>query len=173
MLGPGTSIGHAENFPGRDHLGRMRQMACNCTFMNLPCQPDGTLQELPPAPPRCGSLVDVQRRGRFPHGRLQHLRSGRGEGSTLAARLSTMVTPAVPPPSLPRFSRSVEIAQPYFTMKNERRDGSIHTLSRIDRKFVNLPTLVLLSPMARNPCPATTFPSGLPLTAPETAALRT
>ena len=39
---------------------------------------------------------------------------------------------------LAAFPCSVEIAQPYFTRKNERRDGSIHTLSRIDRVFNNL-----------------------------------
>ena len=33
----------------------------------------------------------------------------------------------------------MEIVQPYFTRKNERPDGSIHTLSRIDRVFINLP----------------------------------
>ena len=40
---------------------------------------------------------------------------------------------------LAAFTRSMEIAQPYFTRKDERRIGSIQTLSRIDRIFMNLP----------------------------------
>ena len=40
---------------------------------------------------------------------------------------------------LAAIPRSVEIAQPNFTRKDERRDGSIHTLSRSDRMFINLP----------------------------------
>ena len=40
---------------------------------------------------------------------------------------------------LAAVARSFEIAQPFFTRKDVRREGSIHTLSRIDRVFVNLP----------------------------------
>ena len=40
---------------------------------------------------------------------------------------------------LAAFSRSVDIAQLFFTRKNMRRDGSIHMLSPIDRVLVNLP----------------------------------
>ena len=40
---------------------------------------------------------------------------------------------------LAAFSRSLEIAQPFFIRKDVRRDGSIHTLSRIDRDLLNLP----------------------------------
>ena len=65
------------------------------------------------------------------------------KGSNLAARPSAMVTPAAPAALLTAFHRSVEHAQPHFTRKDERRDGSIHTLSRIDRIFVNLPVAEL------------------------------
>ena len=41
----------------------------------------------------------------------------------------------LPPPS----TRSVKIAQPFFTRKGVRRDGSIHTSSRIDDIFVRPP----------------------------------
>ena len=37
------------------------------------------------------------------------------------------------------FLRSVELAQLHFTRKDQRRDGLIHALSRIDRIFINLP----------------------------------
>ena len=40
---------------------------------------------------------------------------------------------------LAAFSRAVEIDQPSFTRKDMRRDGSVHTLSRIDRIFTNPP----------------------------------
>ena len=41
------------------------------------------------------------------------------------------------------FPCSVERVQPYFTRKNEKRDGSIHTLSRINCVFINLPVAEL------------------------------
>ena len=33
--------------------------------------------------------------------------------------------------------RTVEIAEPNFARKDERHDGTIHTLSRIDRIFIS------------------------------------
>ena len=37
------------------------------------------------------------------------------------------------------FPRVLEIAQPDFTRRDSTADGTIRTLSRIDREFVNLP----------------------------------
>ena len=160
ILGRGTSIEHEENFPGRDHVVRIRQLDCNCTIIELHYQPDGTLQELrqllraaaarwPTYPDGLGFLVGdfniynpdegrfnpqpgLQRWRRQPHRRPPH-------------RLS---------------SRSVELAQPNFTQRDERRDGSLHTRSRIDRIFVNLPMvdsasgaiLILLGPLVEILC---------------------
>ena len=66
---------------------------------------------------------------------------------------------------LAAFPRSVEITQPYFMRKDERRIGFIHTLSRIDRIFVNLSDgrvarfLVPISYLT-DLCPVTTYLSG-------------
>ena len=49
-----------------------------------------------------------------------------------------MVMSAALPPSSAAFSRSVEIAQLFFIRKDVRRDGSIQTLSRVDRGLVVL-----------------------------------
>ena len=65
------------------------------------------------------------------------------------------------------FPRSVEIAQPNFTRKGERRDGSIRTLSGIDRIssisqcqtcMTSSAMNTLLGPLAKDLCPAIISP---------------
>ena len=133
ILGTGTTIEHEDIFPGRDHLLRIRHLDCSCTVINLHYQPEGTLQELrrrlraaaalwPTYTYGIGFLVGDfnicdPAEGRF------NSRGQTGRGAALLAA----------------FSCSVEIAQPFFTREDVRRDGSIHTLSRIDRIFRNVP----------------------------------
>ena len=46
ILGPGTSIEHEEIIAGGDHIVRIREFDCNCTVINLHCQPDEPSREL-------------------------------------------------------------------------------------------------------------------------------
>ena len=69
-------------------------------------------------------------------------------------------------------SHSFQIAQPFFTFTDLRRDGSIRKLSRIDRVFANLPMAELRDFQCHptrlgqsNQCPAITFLSGSPSSA--------
>ena len=143
ILGPGTTIEHEEIFPGGDHLVRFRQLDCSCTVINLHYQPEGTLQELrqrlraaaamwPTYPDGVGFLVGDFNICDRDEGRLNSRNQAFIDGDT--SRAAALLAAS---------SRSVEIAQPYFTRKDDRRDGSIHTLSRIDRIFINLPTAEL------------------------------
>ena len=119
---------------------RIRHLDCGCTVINLHNQPEGTLQELRrrlraaaalwPAYPDCvGFLVGYFNICDPAEGRLKSRDQTFSDGDASRA--------AAPPrhlsPALLRF------AQPFFTRRVVRRDGSIHTLSRIDRMFLNLP----------------------------------
>ena len=139
ILGHATSVEHEENFPGRDHLVRLQQLDCNCTVMNLHDQPDHTLQDLrkrlraaaarwPTYPDGTGFFVGDINICDPDEGRLnsRNLTFSDGDASRPAVLLAA-------------FTRSMEIAQPIFTRKDERRNGSIQTLSRIDGIFMNLP----------------------------------
>ena len=134
-----TMIEQEETFPGRDHLVRIWQVGDSCTVINLHYQPEGTLQELrrrlraaaalwPTHPDGAGNLVGDFNICDPAEGRLNSRNQtfSDGDASRAAALLAV-------------FRRSVEIAESFAIRKDVRRDDSIHTSSRIDRVFVNLP----------------------------------
>ena len=116
------------HFPRLDHFVRFRHLDCYCAVINLNYQPERTLQELrqrlraaaalwPMYPDNCGFLVcDFifcdPAKGRF-NARDQTISDG--NSSRAVAFLAA-------------FHRCLEIAQPFFTRKDVRRDGSIDTL---------------------------------------------
>ena len=61
-------------------------------------------------------------------------------GSILVPRLSATVMPAVLLLFFAAFLRAVEVAQPFFTRRDVRRDGSIHTLSHKYRSQFRQPS---------------------------------
>ena len=140
---PGSAIIHKGLFPGRDHLFHIRCEDSLCIIVHVHFQPEGTLPE----------------RERELRGRLRHAAewwSAYPEGlgflmgdfnisdpdeGALNARNQTFSAGDASRAAafLAAFSRSVEIGRPSFTRKDGRRDGSIHTLSWIDRTLTKIP----------------------------------
>ena len=119
---------------------RIRQLDCSCTVITFHYQSEGTLHELRRRLRAAAALWPT-----YPIMWVSSLVTSTfvtqpRVGSNLVTRPSAMVMLAALPPSSPLFSRSVEIAQPFFiTLTDVRRDGCIHTFSRLDGVFVNLP----------------------------------
>ena len=139
ILGPGTIAENEGIFPGRDHLVRIRLHDCHCRIINLHYQPEWTLQELrqrlraratpwPAHPEGVGFLVGDFNVYDPAEGRLNSRTQTFNDGD--ASRAAALFA---------AFLRSVEIAHPFFIREDVRRDGPIHTFTRIDRVFLHLP----------------------------------
>ena len=118
-------------------LIRIRFHDCSCAIINMRYQPELIVQDLRQRLRAAAALWPTHPGGigAGDFNICDQLRAA----SILVPRLSATTMSAVLLPALPPSLAPSRLPSPLFTRKDVRRDGSIHTLSRKDRIFVNLP----------------------------------
>ena len=136
LLPEGTFATHVVTRQGRDHIVNIRTGGRNFVVGNVHFEPDLTLRSLrerlrlvTPHWPLYSEVVWL---------RTSMFANPRKEGSMFGIRPSLRVIQERLPFSM-IFPRVLEIAQPGFTRRDSTADGTIHTLPRTDRAFINLP----------------------------------
>ena len=139
LLPDDALVTHVVTCQGRDHVVSIRSGCRSLVIVNVHFEPELTLRSpreslrrITPHWPPYPEAVDIVT-GDFnicepEEGRFNVWNQSFNEGDTVKSALFHSF-----------FLRILEIAQPDFTRRDATADGTIRTLSRIDRAFINLP----------------------------------
>ena len=139
LLPDDALVTHVVTCQGRDHVVSIRSGCRSLVIVNVHFEPELTLRSLrarsrritphwPPYPEAVGIVTWVFNICEPEEGRFNVWNQSCNEGDTVKSAFFHSF-----------FPRVLEIAQSDFTRRDATADGTIRTLSRIDRAFINLP----------------------------------